>query len=56
MGGGTDQSGCKVEGGDWGRDKSGDGFHIFRDGNSSGQSQKTSKYDKCLKVGRKIEI
>ena len=53
MGGGTDQGGGQVEGGDGcgGGDKGGHGYHIIRDGNSGGQSQKASKYDKCLKKG-----
>ena len=48
---GADEGGGQVEGGDGfgGGDKGGDGYHIIGDGNSGGQGQKASKYDKCLK-------
>ena len=54
MGRGTDQSGGQVEGRDGGLHCSGDSVNNFiGDGDTGGQGQKTSKYDKCLQILRK---
>ena len=52
MGRGTDQSGGQVEGRD-GIHCGGDSVNNFiGDGDTGGQGQKTSKYDKCLQMLR----